>query len=114
MSCERNILLHRYFDGELPEGQRREVEAHLAECGECRALLATLSQMSARLRAAGLGEMRIGQMDRLKRMWPADRGVLRIAEWMTAAAAAILVGAVLTWPSDNGEAVAATAPPVWQ
>src|SRR5919108_1828475 len=40
--------LHAYLDGELPSSERADVEAHLAECAECRANLAEAKALSSR------------------------------------------------------------------
>jgi predicted anti-sigma-YlaC factor YlaD len=39
--------LNAYYDGELPEQARRQVEAHLEQCPACRAKQAQLEQLSA-------------------------------------------------------------------
>lgn len=48
--------LHAYLDGELPSAERKTLEAHLAECASCRAMLAEeralLDRASALLGAA--------------------------------------------------------------
>jgi hypothetical protein len=44
-----------------------------------------------------------------------DRGVLRIASWLTAAAAGVLFGTLLTWSEPANEPIAAAiAPSTWQ
>ncbi len=40
-----------YYDGELPDERRRQVESHLLECPTCRAELAALEQLSRLLQA---------------------------------------------------------------
>ena len=122
MSCDRYQDIHRYHDGELPAAERVALEAHLASCPECRELLGALGRLSSSIRSASAGGTPTDLLEHIKRSWrPAregsastqERGVLRIAEWMTAAAAAVLIGAIVTWPSESTSAVAAT-PPVWQ
>jgi anti-sigma factor RsiW len=41
--------LHAYLDGQLSEGQRREVEAHLAACTECQARLEQATALAQRV-----------------------------------------------------------------
>lgn len=42
--------LHQYVDGELPEGERAEVEGHLAACAHCREARGRLDALRALLR----------------------------------------------------------------
>ena len=44
-----NHLLDEYYDGELSPARRRQVEAHLAQCPDCRAELEQMRQLSALL-----------------------------------------------------------------
>jgi anti-sigma factor RsiW len=51
VSCvTRSERLHQYVDGELPEAERQEVEAHLAGCAPCREARAGLERLVALLR----------------------------------------------------------------
>ena len=105
MSCERIEQVHAYYDGELALSQRREVEAHLNDCAECRELLAELRRVSALLTSAPLADLPADAMTRFQQSWFAaaqDRGVMRIAGWLTSAAAAILIGALLIRPTSRG------------
>lgn len=45
--------LSDYLDGELPDGERIALEAHLPGCGECSAVLADLRQVIARAQMLG-------------------------------------------------------------
>ena len=116
MSCERIEQVHAYYDGELALSQRREVEAHLNDCAECRELLAELRRVSALLTSAPLADLPADAMTRFQQSWFAaaqDRGVMRIAGWLTSAAAAILVAALLIRPaprSDDGTLASALSP----
>lgn len=54
-NCERaRELLDDYVDGALEEAERRSVEAHLEECGECRHEEAQLRALLAEARALSL------------------------------------------------------------
>ncbi|HEX2206009.1 MAG TPA: zf-HC2 domain-containing protein [Longimicrobium sp.] len=56
MSHEETIeLLDDYVSGELPEGERAEVEAHLHECGACREEAAALTALLAEAAALPRG-----------------------------------------------------------
>jgi anti-sigma factor RsiW len=105
MNCNQTAHIHAYHDGELSPARRDAVERHLAECGECRERLADLRGISQLVAAAPLAAMPGDAMPRLQKAWWAaqDRGVLRIAGWMTAAAAAVLFVAVLWSPAQHGD-----------
>jgi anti-sigma factor RsiW len=100
MTCPREGQVHAYHDGELPAEQRAELEQHLHECGDCAALLAELRSLSAALRAAPFSSMNPQAQRRLEQSWwrQRDRGVLRLAEWLTAAAAAVIVISLANFP----------------
>ena len=56
MNCdEAEILLQALIDGELDAGHAREVEAHVATCAKCAALLADYREMSKAVANAGAG-----------------------------------------------------------
>ena len=55
MNCEEaEVLLHALLDGELDAGHAREVEAHVAGCAHCAALMKDYREMSAALANADL------------------------------------------------------------
>ena len=53
MSCEWELKLDRYVDGELPQGESDELRAHLLTCAGCAAGAVGRLQMKQRIRAAG-------------------------------------------------------------
>jgi anti-sigma factor RsiW len=115
MNCEKTEQVHAYYDGEMPLSRRGEFESHLQTCADCRALLSDLLQVSELIASAPLAEMPPLTMARLQNTWDAvrDRSVMRIASWLTAAAAAVLIGALLLWPGqrrDEGLRAATTWP----
>jgi len=114
MGCTRVELVHRLHDGELSSGELAAAETHIRECADCRALLADLRRLSQLISQATPAEMAAEAAERMHRAWHAarDRGVLRAASWLTAAAAAVLVMALLTSPA--GQAEPGSRPPVWQ
>lgn len=114
MGCDRATQIHRYHDHELPPNEQAAIEAHLGECPECRELLRELEQISAALIAAPLAAMPADVTSRLRRGWERtrERSILQATGWLTAAAAAVLVGALLTGPSERGDSAA--RPAVWQ
>ena len=120
MTCDRSAQIHAFHDDAMAPAERVALEAHLDDCADCRALLADFRGLSGLIAAAPLAAMSPEAMDRLARSWHAarDRGLLRITSWLTAAAAAILIGALLFLPERNGNTnpiVATTAAePVWE
>ncbi|HEX5633072.1 MAG TPA: zf-HC2 domain-containing protein [Gemmatimonadales bacterium] len=116
--------LSEYVDGELPAGERLALEAHLAECAECRAIVDDL-------RAVVTTARRLPDLPPARDLWPtiAERttGVLPFAPrraprvavtWPRLAAAAALflaIGSGATWFALGGgrtasPAAVATAP----
>lgn len=97
-SCDQLPLMHAYHDGELSPERARAAEAHARGCAMCAGELASLKSLSTRLQALKLPAMpvelplkvhaRISEMP--------DRGALRLASWLTAAAAAVVIASV-TW-----------------
>jgi anti-sigma factor RsiW len=101
MTCEKSNLIHAYHDGELSAADRAEVEAHLAVCAECGQLLEELRELSHALAVVDLPTVPRSAMNRMHGAWwaakPAqERGVRRLAGFLTAAAAAVLVVVPLT------------------
>jgi len=55
MTCEEaEVLIHALIDGELDAGHTREVEAHIAGCAHCTALLKDYREMSKAMAGADL------------------------------------------------------------
>jgi predicted anti-sigma-YlaC factor YlaD len=104
MSCNRFAQVHAYHDDALAPSDRVAVEAHLEGCADCRALLSDLRGLSNLIAAAPLAALSPAAMARLSRSLRAtrDQGILRITSWLTATAAAVLVGALLLWPDRAG------------
>jgi hypothetical protein len=106
MTCDKRSLVHAYHDGELSPRQREELALHLGECGDCRELLSDLRRMSQFITAAPLAEMPGSVTRRAEQAWwssQQERGVLRISGWLTAAAAAVLFGAMwIGSPTQRG------------
>jgi anti-sigma factor RsiW len=106
MSGDQIQLAHRYHDGELSSADRAAFESHLASCGECRELLGELASLSQTLRTASLPAAGPSLQERIFDAWEAaqalrERGVRRMAGWLTAAAAAVLLLGLVGWPSES-------------
>ena len=91
MSCDQTAQVHAYHDGELRRPQQDAVEAHVKQCAGCAALLAELRQMSRLIAAAPMAEISPLALARLRQQTAeaaghaaSDRGVMRVASWLTA------------------------------
>ena len=104
MSAHERERLAAWIDGELPPGERASVEAHVAECEECAALLADLEAVDGFARELPL-EVPAGYFEgfparvrsRIEAHGPrrgATRAGWRTPAWTWAAAAALLLGVV--------------------
>lgn len=102
MDCQ-DELIHAYHDGELAPAQVAAVEAHLGDCAGCRTLLADLRQVSQLVATAPMPAVPPHAMQRMQQAWWAaqERGVRRVASWLTAAAAAVIFAAVIFSPASQ-------------
>jgi len=98
MTCfteENADVLLAYFEGKLPEPDRRQIEAHAAECSACRGLIAlraTLDEFAAPEVSLGFDAglyARIETADRKRRWWTIAAPV--------AATAALAIGILFTY-----------------
>lgn len=123
MNCEWNGKIHALHDGELTADAREQVESHLSGCAECAAELDVLRRTARFLKAAPIPAMNPGAALRLRERVGAERIELlngrrtaRLAGWLTAAAAAVILscGAALVSMQSRpprAEAVAAVHAP---
>ena len=119
MPCEWAAQIQAYYDARLTAQGRGEVEEHLRACDECAKLLADLRGLSRLIAAAPRAQLSDDALLRLRHglKVASDRSVLRITGWLSAAAAMILVGALVTHPASRTDNTAvATVPPSasWQ
>lgn len=113
MSCDRTNDVHAYFDDLLSPARREELESHLALCADCRRMLAELVQLRAMLQEAELPGLADTTLERYRSAFYAarDRDVRRVASWMTAAAAVLLIATMAMWPDGNsGTPMTASVP----
>ena len=124
MGCDRLKEVHDYNDGRMSPGQRDAFEAHLADCPDCARLLHDLRSLSRLIIGARLPEMPSTAASHYYKAWDVaarQRGLLRISSWLTGAAAAVLLGALVLWPQrqtpapdvagSNGWEINALMPP---
>jgi anti-sigma factor RsiW len=118
MECNQTQI-EAYHDGELTAVERVRAETHLRECEPCRQTLEQLQRLSSLVANAPLAAMAHQAMDRLGGAWDViraralgermaaqraanERGILRVAGWFTAAAAALLLGGLLMLSRTTG------------
>ncbi len=107
MSCpkfETDIAL--YAGGDLPEGRIAPVEAHLAECADCRALAEELRGLMGELRDEPVEEAMLAQVRHnvLAQLWDRPAASSRLVGrfgWKLALAAAAILAVVLLWPRPH-------------
>ncbi len=119
MTCDRAAQVHAYHDDALTASDRAALEAHLEGCADCRALLADLRGIAHLIASAPLTAMSPEAMARLSKTWHAarDRGILRITSWLTAAAAAVLIGTLLLFndrAAPTNTSIATASEPAWE
>jgi len=114
MTCEKASQVQAYYDNELDASRSEMLDAHLQQCAECSRLLNDLRALSWMISEAPRPEMRLQAASRFQGAWHAahDRGMMRIAGWLTATAAALLVGALLTTPKPQPSVPAKTG--LWE
>ncbi len=109
MACDRTDEVQRYHDGELTLDERGQLEAHFHSCAECRQFLRELGRLSSLLRFAPVSEPGpefVARMHAHSRAAARDVKTIRLAGWLTAAAAAVLIGALLLGPESVSEPAA--------
>jgi predicted anti-sigma-YlaC factor YlaD len=127
MECHETPQIEAYHDGELSPIERVRIETHLRECEACRRVLEQLQRLSSLVADSPVAAMPPEAMGRLAGAWDLvrarslgerlvqeraanERGVLRIAGWLTAAAAALLMGGlVMLSPSKQRTTVGEVA-----
>jgi anti-sigma factor RsiW len=114
MTCEKAAQVQAYYDNELDASRSEMLEAHLEQCAECSRLLNDLRALSWMLSEAPRPAMRPQAVSKYQGAWHVarDRGMMRIAGWLTATAAALLVGALLTAPTPQPSVPAKTG--LWE
>src|SRR5258706_682862 len=114
MNCDRTQHVQSYYDGEMNSADRSVFESHLSSCAVCSAELDDLRRLSTHLAGASIPSVSKTALARFHGAAEVaeDRGVLRLAEWLTAAAAAVLlIGVMGLFRQDTTHA---SAPDTWE
>src|SRR5437868_11181629 len=103
MNCGQAAQVHAYHDGELNAANRVAIESHLENCASCRTLLEELRGTSRWIASAELPRMPSDLPARIlaearHRHEIEESAMRRLAGWMTAVAAAVLLVALLGSP----------------
>lgn len=93
MSCPGEQTLSAFFDGELSPETVRTVESHLSGCDHCQAAVQDMRATRELLVGAQAPVPSLAAQARWMNSFAEsrDRSVRRLAEWLTAAAAVLLV-----------------------
>jgi len=114
MTCDKVQLVEAFYDAEMPSADRDTFAAHLARCPICMAELDALQRLSRELAAVSIPSVSDEALARFHGTVNVaeERGVLRLAEWLTAAAAAVLaIGLTGLFKHDTTHA---SAPDTWE
>ena len=97
--CPYSLQLSAYHDGELNDAQRQQLEQHLqSACPACQLELRQWRRLSSVLSSAPFPALSAEARANLMKLAPVvtEAGVIRLAEWVMALAASVLI-AVSTW-----------------
>jgi anti-sigma factor RsiW len=117
MECRCSSQIGSYLDDELRGEARAAFEAHLASCAACRSQLEELTRLGNLLRAAPLPTVSSATLTRIQKRCRAaedERRVARVAAWLTAAAAVVLIGALLPPMGGATDESLAASSDLWQ
>jgi anti-sigma factor RsiW len=116
--CPNSSILSAYYDGELDEARRGEVERHLRDCSACEAELGRLREMSRLLSAGKAPALLPMAMHRLHKKVDVamEEGMLRIMRVLNAIAACVLIAGsawLVMKPHAANTTVEKPAAPPW-
>ena len=116
--CNETSQVHAYHDNAMSNAEREAFELHLATCAECREMLDDLRGLSRMFAEVPLPPMPAGAVHRMHASWHQarairERGVRRLAEVMTAAAAVVLAVVLVRTPTSESQPDSAPALAGW-
>lgn len=93
MTCSYSQRIDAFHDGELGAAEAKVFQEHLEQCPACQGQVAQARALSALLASAAVPQLPEEAMGRLHQAAQKvqEYGIVRIAEWLTAAAAAVLL-----------------------
>lgn len=96
-SCDYEQDIGPYLDGQLPPEASRVIRDHLEHCDSCQLEARRLETISRLVRSATVPTIPTGLLDDLhqRARRAGAQGVFRMAEWLTGAAAAIIIACAL-------------------
>ena len=116
-TCSYSMQLSAYHDGELSSSEREQLERHVAACPACAAELEQFRRLSALLDTAPRPRLSDESRRELYALAPQveEAGYLRIAKWMTAMAASVMLAAsVWVMSHQPGTQAFSDVPRAWE
>lgn len=125
-TCPKNDIHSIYLDGELPEGFKKDYEAHIAGCEKCRRELERLRRISAVFKtdsaSVNMDKQALDQsferlqsrmrFSRVVKASSGDKNIVRLKNFVPLAAAAAAVFAILLPLKNNATQSAGAAEPM--
>ncbi|MCZ6792486.1 MAG: zf-HC2 domain-containing protein [Planctomycetota bacterium] len=104
--CERTKEFDAYHDGELSPERARALEEHLGQCPVCEQELRELQELTRSLRGVELVSLPTDALRRLEdravSRYTSEAATTRMAVWLTAVAAAVVIsGLAMLWRSSG-------------
>jgi anti-sigma factor RsiW len=115
--CPDKELLSAWYDGEVEDPWKREIEAHVGQCGQCRSVIEEFSGIASFLERDRVVLTRFKKKEMYRRVMHQHRRNRIIPIWQksvplpVAAAAVLILGVSLIMPAFNG-ALTVPAPSV--
>ena len=115
--CEHTQRMSAFYDGEVAEGERRELQEHVGRCGQCAAELERLGSLSAFLRTAQVPKLASASLRRFHEAvdGASERTILHMARVFALVAALLLVASLVgIWQDAQGSEPYVHTVPAWE